>query len=72
MEASYHSFGPPEAVLALFGPLTPQTLLQLPEELRKHNSTGDLMELFISLPHPPPKWEEIHVLDKYHRHYMDN
>lgn len=28
----------PGAVLALFGPSTPQTLLQLPEELRKHST----------------------------------
>lgn len=36
--ASCHSFDLPEAVSALFGPLTPQTLLQLPEELIKHTA----------------------------------
>lgn len=35
--ASCHSFDLPAVVLALFGPLTLQTLLQLPEELRKQN-----------------------------------
>lgn len=36
--ASCRSFGLPAAVSALFGPLTPQTLLQLPEELRKQKT----------------------------------
>jgi hypothetical protein len=36
--ASCHSYDLPAAALAPFGPLILQTLLQLPEELRKHKA----------------------------------